>query len=186
MERLEIGTGWESALILIAGLFALYIIVMWIAAIVWTYRDIRSRTADPFDQAASVLTVAIFNIPGLLLHVLMRPKTTLDDQMDRRLEAEAMFQDIQERPTCPQCAARVQPDFILCPICRAQLRAPCDECGEALAVDWVMCPFCATERTPATTPAAAAAAGRSSGTPSPNMAPRPAPRPVFAASRPRG
>jgi len=183
MERLAVGTGWESVLILIAGLFALYIIAMWIAAIVWTYRDIRARTTDPFDQAASVLTVAIFNIPGLLLHVMMRPKTTLEDQMDRRLEAEAMFQDIQERPTCPQCAARVQPDFVICPTCRAQLRSPCSQCGEALAVDWVMCPFCATDRTPAA--AAIAAAGRS-GTPTRSAPPRTAPRPVFATSRPRG
>jgi hypothetical protein len=142
-------TDWQNALILVALLLALYLLVMWAAAVVWTFRDIRARTSDPFEQASSVLLVAIFNIPGLLLHVLMRPKTTIEDQMDRRLEAEAMFQDIQERPACPQCATRIQPDFILCPLCRAQLRTPCDDCGQALAVDWVMCPYCTAERAPA-------------------------------------
>lgn len=173
-------TDWQNALILVAFLFALYLAVMWVAAIVWTYRDIRARTTEPFEQASSVLLVAIFNIPGLLLHVLMRPKMTIEDQVDRRLEAEAMFQDIQERPACPQCAARVQPDFVLCPLCRAQLRAPCRDCGQPLAVDWVMCPYCTAERTPA--PAAAPMRGaRYAGAPGLR-----APRPAFAAGRPRG
>ncbi|MEX0749199.1 MAG: zinc ribbon domain-containing protein [Dehalococcoidia bacterium] len=173
-------TDWQNALILVAVLFALYILVMWAAAVVWTYRDIRARTNEPFEQASSVLLVAIFNIPGLLLHVLMRPKTTIEDQMDRRLEAEAMFQDIQERPACPQCAARIQPDFILCPQCRAQLRTPCADCSQPLAVDWVMCPYCTADRTPAplTVPRRRPAAS----TLRPSV---PAPRTAFAAGRPR-
>jgi predicted amidophosphoribosyltransferase len=109
----------------------------------------------------------------------MRPKTTIEEQMDRRLEAEAMFQDIQERPACPQCAARVQPDFILCPMCRAQLRTPCAECGEALRVDWVMCPFCTADRRPAPAPMPRRAV---SGMRTPSAPARPA----FATGRPRG
>lgn len=167
-------TDWQNALILVALLLALYLLVMWGAAVVWTFRDIRARTSDPFEQASSVLLVAIFNIPGLLLHVLMRPKTTIEDQMDRRLEAEAMFQDIQERPACPQCAARIQPDFILCPLCRAQLRTPCDDCGQALAVDWVMCPYCTADRAPAP---AATPRRRAAYATRPNIA---APRPALA------
>jgi hypothetical protein len=173
-------TDWQNALIVAAVLVAMYLLIMWAAAVVWTFRDIRARTTDPLEQASSVLLVAIFNIPGLLLHVLMRPKTTIEDQMDRRLEAEAMFQDIQERPACPQCAARVQPDFILCPLCRAQLRTPCEECGQALAVDWAMCPYCTAERAPAPAAASRQRAFRTS-RPSTAMA-----RPAFAGGRPRG
>jgi hypothetical protein len=172
---------WQGIVLLIAMLFALYIAVMWIAAIVWTYRDIRSRTSDPAEQAVSVLLVALFNIPGLVLHVLMRPKTTIEEQLDRRLEAEAMFQDIQERPACPVCAARVQQDFIKCPMCRAELRTPCRDCGQALAVDWVMCPFCTADRAPV--PAAAPGRRAVGGTRAPTFTP--ATRPAFAGSRPR-
>jgi hypothetical protein len=173
-------TDWQNALMVAAVLVAVYLLIMWAAAVVWTFRDIRARTTDPLEQASSVLLVAIFNIPGLLLHVLMRPKTTIEDQMDRRLEAEAMFQDIQERPACPQCAAPVQPDFILCPLCRAQLRTPCDECGQALAVDWAMCPYCTADRAPAP---AAASRQRAFRAPRPGAAMA---RPAFAGGRTRG
>jgi hypothetical protein len=149
MDGLAIWSDWESALIAFAALCALYLAVMWITAIVWTYRDISERTTDPVERGASVLIVAFFGIPGLLLHVLIRPKTTLEDRMDRRLEAEAMFQDIHERPACPQCATRIQPDFITCPSCRAELRTPCETCRQALATDWVICPYCQAERAPA-------------------------------------
>jgi hypothetical protein len=133
-------------------------------------------------HAASVLLVAVFNIPGLVLHVLMRPKVTLDEQTDRRLEAEAMFQEIQERPMCPQCATRVQPDFMLCPVCRTQLRTPCVDCGQALASDWVMCPFCTAERPAASAPATPRR--RAAGGLRPTM-PAGTPRPALATGRPR-
>lgn len=173
-------TDWQNALTVAAVLVALYLLIMWAAAVVWTYRDSRARTTDPLEQASSVLLVAIFNIPGLLLHVLMRPKTTIEDQMDRRLEAEAMFQDIQERPACPQCAAPIQPDFIMCPLCRAQLRTPCGDCRQPLAVDWAMCPYCTAERTPAPT------AARWQRAPRAPVASGATPRPAFALGRPRG
>jgi hypothetical protein len=183
MEPLAVWNDWERALIAVAVVCALYIVAMWIAAIVWTFKDIRGRTTDGFEQAASVLLVIVFTIPGLLLYVLMRPKSTIEDRMDRRLEAEAMFQDIQERPSCPQCAARVEPDFILCPLCRAQLRTPCAECGQALAVDWVMCPYCMADRTP--TPAPTRAARRRASAPAKPSAAGREVRPAFAGGRPR-
>lgn len=180
MADLAIWNSWESALVAIAALVVLYLAAMWLAAILWTYRDIKSRTADPYEQAASVLLVAVFNIPGLVLHVLMRPKATFEEQMDRRLEAEAMFQDIQEHTSCPQCATRVQSDFIICPLCRAQLRTPCSNCGEALAVDWVMCPFCTADR-----PLVAASAGHGRTVGPRRTGLNGAPRPAFAGGRPR-
>jgi len=181
MEPMAGWTEWQYALTITAALVAGYALMMWIAAVIWTYRDIRARTTDRFERFSSVAVVALFNIPGLFLHVLMRPRTTLDEQMDRRLEAEAMFQDLQEHPACPQCAGRVDADFILCPFCRAELRSPCRQCGRALAADWVMCPFCATEKAPAAAPRSRPVSPE----PRPVRGAR-APRPAFAMDRPRG
>jgi hypothetical protein len=182
MVDLAIWNNWEDALIALAALCALYLAVIWATAVTWTYRDISERTTDPMERAAAVIVVAVFGIPGLLLHVLMRPRTTIEDQIDRRLEAEAMFQDIQERPACPSCAARVDPDFIMCPLCRAELRKPCVRCGQALAMDWVMCPFCRSERAPAPS---RPARGASAPTPSLEVAASRISSPKLAAGRSR-
>ena len=146
MDQLAVWNSWQDALVAGMVLIALYGAALWIAAIVWTYRDARARTDDPFELGAAILMVAVFNIPGLVLYILMRPKETLEDQLDRRLEAEAMFHEIQEHPMCPQCASTTQPDFVFCPTCRTQLRTPCARCSRPLAIDWVMCPFCAHDR----------------------------------------
>lgn len=148
MLALAIFNDVEDAIIAVSALIILYTAVLWLAAIVWTFRDIRGRTDDLVEQVASVLLVTVFSVPGLLLYILMRPKHTLDDQLDRRLEAEAMFHEIQEHPACPRCASLVQRDFAFCPTCRAELRKPCARCARPLAVDWVMCPYCATDVRP--------------------------------------
>jgi hypothetical protein len=179
MHQLAVWNDWQSALIAIAVVSACYLAVMWITAVAWTWRDVGGRTTDGFERVASVLLVVAFAIPGLLLYVLMRPRSTIEERMERRLEAEAMFQDIQERPACPQCAARVQPDFVFCPVCRAQLRFPCGVCGEALANDWVMCPYCTSDRARP----GAATRGRTASRKS--HVKQGATRPAFATGRPR-
>jgi len=123
-----------------------YLLVLWIAALVWTYRDIQERTRDQATQAISVLLVLVFNFPGFLLYMVLRPKATLAEQYDRQLEAEALLHEIQEQATCPSCRRRIEQDFVTCPYCRTALRMPCDECGRPLLSSWVLCPYCGTSR----------------------------------------
>jgi len=137
---------WQDALAVAIIIVVAYLIVMWIAALIWTYRDIGARTRDPMTQTVSVLTVLIFNLPGLFLYLILRPKDTLADRYDRQLEAEALLHEIQEQATCPACRRRVEDDFIACPYCRAQLRIPCESCAKPLLVRWVVCPYCGAER----------------------------------------
>jgi hypothetical protein len=123
--------------------------VLWVAAVVWTYRDIASRTRDPFSQTVALVLVLVFSLPGLLLYLILRPKNTMADQYDRQLEAEALLHEIQEQATCPSCRRKIEADYIACPYCRTSLRVPCDSCGKALATTWVLCPYCAEPRTSA-------------------------------------
>lgn len=137
---------WQDYVIVATVVVAAYLLVLWIAALVWTYRDIQERTRDQAMQAVSVLLVLVFNFPGLLLYMVLRPKTTLAEQYDRQLEAEALLHEIQEQVTCPSCRRKIEQDFIACPYCRTALRMPCDECGKPLLSSWVLCPYCGTSR----------------------------------------
>jgi hypothetical protein len=88
----------------------------------------------------------VFNLPGLLLYLILRPKTTLTERYEHRLEAEALLHEIREQPACPQCRRKIETDFLACPYCRAALRVGCEECGKALAFGWVSCPYCGADR----------------------------------------
>lgn len=137
---------WGDVATVAVILAVAYLLVLWVAAIVWTYRDIASRTRDTFSQTVALVLVLVFNLPGLLLYLILRPKETMADQYDRQLEAEALLHEIQEQATCPSCRRKIEADYIACPYCRSSLRVPCDACGKALATTWVLCPFCATPR----------------------------------------
>jgi RNA polymerase subunit RPABC4/transcription elongation factor Spt4 len=123
-----------------------YLLVLWVAALVWTYRDIVSRTGDTFTQSIALVLVLVFNIPGLLLYLVLRPKDTLMDSYDRQLEAEALLHEIQDQAACPRCRRKIDQDFVACPYCRTALRTPCEHCARPMASTWVLCPYCGTER----------------------------------------
>lgn len=137
---------WQGPATLAAVVTAFYVAVVWLAALAWTYRDIAARTRDQVAQALSVLAVLIFNLPGLFLYLILRPKETIAERYDRQLEAEALLHEIQEQATCPSCRRKVEESFIACPYCRATLRTACESCNRPLAFGWVVCPYCGSDR----------------------------------------
>jgi hypothetical protein len=146
------GGTWQDTLKLVAAVLITYIAVLWFAALVWVYRDIRNRSRDPFYHALSVFLVLVFNLPGLWLYLILRPKETLRDAYEAMLEEEALLQELEDQKGCPTCHRRVMDEYIVCPSCTTQLKEPCTSCGKALSYSWVACPFCATMRTPRTQP----------------------------------
>ena len=136
---------WEGVLALVAAVFITYAVVLWLGSIVWTYRDIRGRTQDGWSQGIALSLVALFNIPGLFLYLILRPHETLAEAYERRLEAEALMRDTPERMGCPRCERTVKEDFLVCPHCRTSLRDPCLGCGRALELRWSACPYCGAD-----------------------------------------
>ncbi|MGZ3624508.1 MAG: hypothetical protein ACXWPG_15255, partial [Ktedonobacteraceae bacterium] len=55
------------------GFLVAFTVIFWISLIVWTFRDIRSRTQDFTLQIAATLLVAIFFIGGLFIYLILRP-----------------------------------------------------------------------------------------------------------------
>ncbi len=118
------------------------VIAFWIGMVIWTFRDIRARTRDLFAWLLATLLVLVTGPIGLLLYLLLRPRETLAQAYDRQLEEEALLRDITARRACPSCQAVTEPEWLICPHCRTELRRTCKGCGRPLELDWTACPYC--------------------------------------------
>src|SRR5579862_163476 len=119
-----------------------YLVALWIAAIWWTLQDIRSRTTDILLQITATVLVIVFNFPGLLIYLLLRPQRTLAELYDESLEEEALLRTMNEGTACPACGQGIEPDFLYCPACQTRLRQLCQRCERPLFLRWNMCPYC--------------------------------------------
>jgi RNA polymerase subunit RPABC4/transcription elongation factor Spt4 len=143
------GGSLESALRLLGLLILSYALVLWLSAIVWVYRDVRHRTNDPASQIIAVTLVAIFNLPGLIVYLVIRPQGQVSDAYERSLQSEAFMNELHlAASSCQNCRWPVEDDFNVCPHCRAVLREPCRSCARLVRTSWLACPYCATDRIP--------------------------------------
>ncbi len=146
----------ESAIFVGALVGAIWLFLTWTAICVWAFNDIRERTENLVLRFISVILVAFllpgFNLPGLLLYLLIRPRETLAEVYSRQLEQEVLLREVGEGAVCYECRQPVGSDFLFCPYCRARLREPCTACRRPLSLFWVICPYCGVpkgaERTP--------------------------------------
>ncbi len=127
---------------IVVGLILAYVATLWLTLVIWTFRDIQSRSTDLFVQTISTLFVALFNLPGLVLYLILRPHETLAEQYERSLEEETLLQDLKQDLLCPSCQHTIQPDFQMCPRCRMRLKRRCLECDHVLDLEWTTCPYC--------------------------------------------
>jgi len=128
----------------IIAFFAAFAVALWLSMIVWTFRDAKARSRDPFSILLATLMTVIFGPLGLLLYFLLRPKVTLAELYERSLEEEALLQDLEERPRCPGCSRVVENEWVVCPDCHTQLKRTCLNCGHSLHMRWNICPYCGT------------------------------------------
>src|SRR5260221_9045556 len=117
---------------------------LWLGIVLWTYRDARARSRDVLAQVTAALMVAVLNVFGLILYLMLRPRETLAEAYERSLEEEALLQGIEEKPICPGCGRPSNVLWQVCPHCHTRLKKPCIQCGQLLDLPWNLCPFCAT------------------------------------------
>ncbi|MBA3873089.1 MAG: zinc ribbon domain-containing protein [Anaerolineae bacterium] len=147
MGELLTGLGLSSDLALGITVYGIVILAaLWLALIVWAYRDMRSRSRDTFAQIGTLLLVAVLMIPGLIIYLLVRPRETLSEAYERSLEEEALLQEIEEKPTCPGCGQRVHDNWQACPHCFTRLKKPCTNCSQMLELSWQVCPYCTAQQ----------------------------------------
>jgi RNA polymerase subunit RPABC4/transcription elongation factor Spt4 len=134
-----------SNLILVLTAFGgAFLAALWISLVIWTYRDVRTRTRDPLVQTLSTLLVAVLNLPGILVYLILRPPRTLEEEYQRTLEEEALLQALEDLPLCPGCERRVKDDWQVCPNCHTKLKKNCENCGRLMELPWNICPYCGT------------------------------------------
>lgn len=142
------GGSWEATLQMVLLIFATFAVMLWLATLYWTYRDIRQRTRDFVLQGFSVALVLFLFPAGLLIYMILRPRYTLTELYERSLEEEALLQELEDQKACPTCRRRVKDDFLVCPSCRTQLKELCRSCQKPLSYAWNACPYCGLEKAP--------------------------------------
>jgi len=134
----------SNLLLVLTGFGGAFLAALWISLVVWTYRDIRTRARDPLVQTLATLLVAVLNLPGVLVYLILRPQRTLDEDYQKTLEEEALLQALEDLPLCPGCERRVKDEWQVCPNCHTKLKKNCENCDRLMELPWNICPYCGT------------------------------------------
>jgi hypothetical protein len=136
----------NSSVNLAANLVLLFLVVVWLALVYWTYADSRRRIADPMLIGCAT-AASLFPFVGTIIYMIVRPPEYLDDVRERELEMQAAEARLAELGyhLCPHCDYEVEKDFLRCPSCMRKLKDPCQTCGKPLDPAWKICPFCEAE-----------------------------------------
>ncbi|HSZ14309.1 MAG TPA: zinc ribbon domain-containing protein [Solirubrobacteraceae bacterium] len=133
----------SSGLNLAIDLLILFVVVLYISLIYWTYADARRRIVDPMLVFCAT-AASFFPFVGTVIYMVLRPPEYLEDVRERELEtqaAEARLHQLDET-RCPHCSYRVESDFIRCPSCLRKLKDRCASCSRPLDQAWTICPYC--------------------------------------------
>jgi hypothetical protein len=136
----------SSGLNLVIDLLILFVVVLYLSLIYWTYADARRRIEDPMLIGCAT-AASLFPFVGTLVYMVLRPPEYLDDVHERELEtqaAEARLHELQHG-LCPHCDYPIERDFVRCPSCLRKLKERCVSCARPLDRAWAICPYCETE-----------------------------------------
>jgi RNA polymerase subunit RPABC4/transcription elongation factor Spt4 len=136
----------SSGLNLAVDLVILFLVIIWLSLVYWTYADARRRIADPMLVGCAT-AAALFPYVGTIVYAIVRPPEYLEDVRERDLEMQAAEARLAQSGyhLCPYCDTPVEKDFLRCPNCLRKLKDPCRVCGRPLEAGWKICPFCESE-----------------------------------------
>jgi hypothetical protein len=138
--------GIGGGLGLAVNLIVLFLIVVYLALIYWTYLDARRRIEDPVLIACAT-AASVFPYLGPIVYTILRPPEFLEDREERELELRAAELELRQRieGSCPHCEYPIERSYLRCPNCERRLRNPCRKCSKPLDPRWGICPYCETE-----------------------------------------
>jgi hypothetical protein len=135
----------NEGLNLFVNLVVLFLVVLWIALIAWTYQDARRRIQDPVLVACATGS-SLFPYVGTIVYSILRPPEYLEDAHERELEiraAELRVKQLEEQ-SCPTCGYPIERTYLRCPSCRTRVKDPCESCQKPIDPRWTICPYCET------------------------------------------
>jgi hypothetical protein len=133
----------SSGLNLAIDLLILFVAVVYLSLIYWTYADARRRILDPMLVGCAT-AASLFPFVGTIVYMILRPPEYLEDVRERELEiraAEARLHEL-DHGLCPYCDYPVERDFVRCPSCLRKLKERCVSCARPLDEAWTICPYC--------------------------------------------
>lgn len=125
------------------NLLILFLAVIYLALIYWTYADAKRRIEDPVLVGTATMT-ALIPFVGPMIYAILRPPEFLEDVRERELETRASELRLRRltETSCPRCEHPTERDWLTCPECRTSLKDPCGSCGRAVDPQWSVCPHC--------------------------------------------
>src|SRR5688572_22753842 len=103
----------DARLNLAVSLILLFVLVLWLALVFWTYADAKRRVADRMLIACGTLA-SLFPFIGTIVYMIVRPPEYLDDVRERELEmaaAQARLANL-EHQHCQYCGFEVEKAFL--------------------------------------------------------------------------
>ena len=133
----------SSGLNLAVDLLFLFIAVLYLSTIYWTFSDARRRIEDPILVYCAT-AAAVFPFVGPIIYMILRPPEYLEDVRERELETQAAEARLHQldQALCPHCDYRIESDFVRCPSCLRKLKERCVNCNRPLDQTWTICPYC--------------------------------------------
>ena len=127
-------------------LILLFLVVIWIALVYWTFAAARRRISDPMLVGCAT-AASLFPFVGTIVYTIVRPPEYLQDACERELEMAAAKARLSsaDGDLCPFCAKEIEKAFLRCPSCMRRLKEPCTTCGKPLDPRWSICPYCEAE-----------------------------------------
>lgn len=137
----------SDGLNLAVNLLLLFLVVVYLSLVYWTYADARRRIDDAMLIGCAVVAAIIFPFVGVIVYMIVRPPEYLEDVRERELEMQAAEARLHQLSylACPHCSYEVKEDWLRCPSCTRKLRDPCSNCAKPLDPEWRLCPFCEAE-----------------------------------------
>src|SRR5580692_6695678 len=130
----------SSGLNLVIDLLILFVAVLYLSLIYWTYADARRRIFDPMLVGCATVA-SLFPFVGTIVYLILRPPEYLEDLRERELEMQAAEARLSQLSylACQNCGREVEKDFLICPTCHSRLRDPCAHCQRPLEMYWSVC-----------------------------------------------
>lgn len=136
--------------------FAFFFLILWIAVIVWVYKDAERRGMSGLLWS---LLVFFGHLIGLIVFLIVRqdhpvccgpeaPKTSAPLVSSRTSPSAASSTAPPAAAAgpsaliCPSCQKPVEKGFTYCPHCGTALQPVCKNCGKSVDAAWKVCPYC--------------------------------------------
>lgn len=118
-----------------------YLLIMFLAFGIYAFVDSRKRGVNTVIALIIGIVVLIFNIPALILYLILRPSKTKAENEWEELERKFLSHEVDDFISCDACNTILSADDLYCLNCGKQHRAKCS-CGKLIESNWAYCPQC--------------------------------------------